>query len=167
MTDEVAGSSQGEQTGKRLAVVVGVNGPPALGRAPLRYAMEDAEAMAQVLQSEACGFELFAPPLLGEQATTSAIKQTILALISSLGEEDMTLFYFSGHAEAMLIDADLDEVYLVSHDFQPAWIRYDKDAQLSLSWLRRCVFEHEKAQHILIILDCCYAGKFRDSAPAF
>ncbi|GHO90762.1 hypothetical protein KSF_008100 [Reticulibacter mediterranei] len=165
MSDEVTGSSQGEQAGKRLAVVVGVNGPSAPGRAPLRYAVEDAEAMAQVLQSEACGFELFAAPLLGEQAPTSAIKQAILGLISSLGEQDTALFYFSGHAEAILIDANLDDVYLISHDFQPAWIRYDKDAQLSLRWLRRCFFEHERAKNILIILDCCYAGRFRDSAP--
>ncbi|GHO90504.1 hypothetical protein KSF_005520 [Reticulibacter mediterranei] len=59
--------------GRRLAVVVGVNGQSAPDRGPLHYAVDDAEAMAQVLQAEACGFELFAPPLLGEQATTSAI----------------------------------------------------------------------------------------------
>jgi uncharacterized caspase-like protein len=165
MSDEVTGSSQQEQGGKRLAVVVGVNGQPAPGRAPLLYAVEDAEAMAQALQSEACGFELFASPLLGEQATTSAIKDTILDLVTSLEEQDTALFYFSGHAEAILIDADLDDVYLVSHDFKSERIRYDKDAQLSLRWLRRCLFEHERAKSILIVLDCCYAGRFRDSAP--
>ncbi|GHO98466.1 hypothetical protein KSF_085140 [Reticulibacter mediterranei] len=165
MSDEVTGSSHVEAQGRRLAVVVGINGEPTPDRAPLLYAGEDAEAMAQVLQSEACGFELFAPPLLGEQATTAGIKDTVLDLADVLNEEDTALFYFSGHAEAMPTGADLDEVYLVSHDFKAARIQRDKDAQISLRWVRQILFEHEQAKSILIILDCCYAGKFRDSAP--
>jgi uncharacterized caspase-like protein len=121
--------------------------------------------MAQVLQREACGFELFAPPLLGEQATTSVIQDTILDLADAPDEQDTALFSLSGHAEAMPIEADLDDVDLVSHDFKATRIQRDKDAQISLHWLHHMLFEHEKAQNIFIILDCCYAGKFRDSAP--
>jgi uncharacterized caspase-like protein len=115
MGDEVTGSSQEEQAGKRLAVVVGVNGQPAPGRAPLRYAVEDVEA---------CGFEVFVPPLLGEQ---TAIKDTIWDLAESLSEEDRAYFYLSGHDLGMPIEADLDEVYLVRYDFKPKQIRRDKD----------------------------------------
>ncbi|GHO98539.1 hypothetical protein KSF_085870 [Reticulibacter mediterranei] len=57
MTDEATGLSQGEQGGKRLAVVVDVNGQPASGRVPLHYAVEDAKVMAQGLQREVCGLE--------------------------------------------------------------------------------------------------------------
>ncbi|GHO98462.1 hypothetical protein KSF_085100 [Reticulibacter mediterranei] len=38
MSDEVTGSSQEEQAGKRLAVVVGVNGQPTSSRVLLHYA---------------------------------------------------------------------------------------------------------------------------------
>ncbi len=151
--------------GRRLALVVGVNGPPAPGRAPLQYAVDDGRDMELILQQDCCGFKLFHPPLLGEQATTSQVRDTVLDLADHLQEDDFALFFFSGHAEAMLVEAGLDDVYLVTHDFNPLRVKRDKGAHLSLRWLRQMLFEHEKAKNILIILDCCYAGKFGDSAP--
>lgn len=153
-------------TGKRLALVVGVNGQPRTGQAPLRYAVNDGQDMAQILQQPCCGFTLFCPPLLGEQATTSQVKAAVLDLAEILQEDDFGLFFFSGHADAetLSVGTDLDEVYLVTHDFNPAHVKRDAHAHLSLSWLRQILFEHEKAKHILFILDCCSAGKFADSA---
>jgi uncharacterized caspase-like protein len=132
----------------------------------LQYAVNDGQNMAQVLQQDdCCGFELFRPPLLGDQATTSQVRDAVLDLAEHLQDDDLALFYFSGHAEAMLVEDDLDDVYLVTHDFNAARVKRDKDAYLSLRWLRRILFEHDKASNILLILDCCYAGKFSDSAP--
>lgn len=158
-------TSTSPPSGRRLALVVGVNGQPAPGRATLQYAVNDGQNMTQVLQQDYCGFELFRPPLLGDQATTSQVRDAVLDLAEHLQDDDLALFYFSGHAEAMLVEADLDDVYLVTHDFNTARVKRDKDAYLSLRWLRRILFEHDKASNILLILDCCYAGKFSDSAP--
>jgi uncharacterized caspase-like protein len=150
---------------KRLALVVGVNGQPVPSRATLKYAVNDGQDIVQVLQQDCCGFELFSPPLLGEQATTSQVREMVLDLADHLQEDDFVLFFFSGHAEAMLVEADLDDVYLVTYDFNAARVKRDRNAHLSLRWLRQMLFEHEKARSVLIILDCCYAGKFSDSAP--
>ncbi len=158
-------SSTTPPSGRRLALAIGVNGQSVPERAALQYAVNDGQDMAQVLQQPYCGFELFHPPLLGEHATTSQVRDVVLDFADQLQEDDFGLFFFSGHAEAILGEADLDEVYLVTHDFNAARVKRDKNAYLSLRWLRQMLFEHEKAKSILLILDCCYAGKFHDSAP--
>ena len=165
MLIEPQGISPASTSGRRLALVVGVNGESAIGRAPLHYAVDDGRDIAQVLQQDYCGFELFRPPLLGEQATTSQVRDAVLDLSNQLREDDFALFFFSGHAEAIPLEADLDDVYLVTSDFNVSRIRRDRNACLSLRWLRQMLFEHDQAKHILLILDCCYAGKFADSAP--
>lgn len=165
MSVEPQESSSAMPLGRRLALVVGVNGQAAPGRAALQCAADDGREIAQVLQQAACGFTLFCPPLLNEHATNAAVKDAALDLAENLQEEDFALFFFSGHAEALATEADLDDVYLVTHDFNANRIKRDRNAYLSLRWLRQILFEHDKAKQILLILDCCYAGKFCDSAP--
>ncbi len=150
---------------RRLALVFGVNGQTALDRDALKYAVDDARDMAQVLQTDACGFKLFCPPLLGEQASTEKMRRAVVDLAKEIQDGDFVLFFFSGHAEALPIEAGMDDVFFVTNDFDPAGVQHDNNAHLSLSWLRKVLFEHKKASSVLIILDCCYAGKFNDTAP--
>jgi hypothetical protein len=81
-------SEQGviQQTGRRLALVVGTNGPtiPSLALAVLHYAVDDGRDMANTLYTDACGFELFRPALLGTQATSDAIQDAVLDLAEEL-----------------------------------------------------------------------------------
>src|SRR5579859_6758519 len=107
---------------RRIALVVGVNGQPALGRDALRYAEQDAIDMAQVLQN--CGFELFCPPLIGEQATSANLRKAVVALARDLRDGDLALFYFSGHGEVVTGQAEIDDVYLVTHDFDVGDLPY-------------------------------------------
>jgi uncharacterized caspase-like protein len=93
-------------SGRRIALVVGVNGRSVPERETLKYAVQDASDMAEVLQGN-CGFELFRPPLLEEQATTESVRQAVLDLADELNDHDFLLFYFSGHGEPMKIQADL------------------------------------------------------------
>ena len=53
----LASSEPAISSGRRLALVVGVNGRPVPGRDALKYAVQDASEVAQILQ-DACGFEL-------------------------------------------------------------------------------------------------------------
>lgn len=155
------GPSANVSSGRRLALLVGVNGgPSAPGQEPLLYAMHDAKEMAEVLQEDYCNFQLFPPsPLLGEQATTDNVRKAIFALVDEVQEGDFALFYFSGHAMPVLDE----DVYLVTHDFvppRPGRGQYE----ISFKFLREQLYEHEKADCIVIILDCCFAGMFSDSA---
>lgn len=121
--------------------------------------------MGDTLQELYCGFTLFRPTLLGEQATTAQVRNAVLDLAEDLRDGDFALFYFSGHGEAMPTEGGLDDVYLVTHDFNTVHLKRDPHAHLSLRWLRQMLFEHDLASQILIILDCCYGGDFGGTAP--
>ena len=158
--------SPGASAGRRLALVIGVNGQPAPGRAPLQHAVVDGQDMALVLKQSCCGFDLFRSPLLGEQATSGQLKDAVLDLAEELQDGDFALLFFSGHAEPQpLSGSDLDEVYLLTDDFDATRARRDPGRYVSLRWLREQLFEHPKAHALLFVFDCCYAGKFADSAP--
>ena len=89
-------------SGRRIALVVGVNGQPVPGRDALKYAVEDAREMAEVLQNS-CKFELYRSPLLGEQATTENVREAVLDLTDELNDHGLVLFYFSGHGEPITV----------------------------------------------------------------
>src|SRR5258708_4428980 len=110
-------------SGRRIALVIGVNGLPVPGRSPLKYAEQDATEMAQVLKD--CGYELFRSPLVGEQATTGHVKQAVLDLAEELDDHDVVLFYFSGHGEPMTVRGNVDDVYFVTQNFNAAHVKCD------------------------------------------
>src|SRR6266567_8517885 len=78
---------------RRLALAVGVNGQPMPGQAALKHAVNDRQDIAQALQQDCCGFELFSPPLLDEQATTSQVRDAVLDLADRLQDGDFALFF--------------------------------------------------------------------------
>src|SRR5437868_630921 len=117
--------------GQRVALVVGVNGQPVPGRDALKFAVDDAREMADVLH-RSCGFELFRSPLLGEQATTENVREAVLDLADTLADHDQLLFYFSGHGEPRTMQGDVDDIYFVTHNFSSAHLRRDPRAHLSM-----------------------------------
>jgi len=64
-------------SGRRLALVAGINSAPRSLLPPLRSARQAAEAIARVLV-ECCQFNLLEPPLLEERATSAANKKSHL-----------------------------------------------------------------------------------------
>lgn len=148
-------------SGKRLALVIGTNQTATLVPPPLELAVADAEEMAATLQQ--CGFELFRPPLLGEQATSALVKRAVLQLARDRTPEDMILLFFSGHG-IQLYDAVRSEIrntYLGTSDFDTRDAEDDPDLHISLHWLRDRLFLHCDAGQVIIILDCCYAEDIR------
>jgi hypothetical protein len=123
MSSEAHKTAATPSPGQRLALVVGVNGAPATSAylAPLQYAERSAAELARVLEAF-CDFELLPPPLLGEQATTAAVQQAIRKLALQRTAEDFLLFYFAGHGYPMSDEIEQRNVYLVTHDFDPAVI---------------------------------------------
>jgi WD40 repeat protein len=134
------------------AFIVGINAY----RSPLRCltsAVPDAMELARVLRTEH-GFTVHEPLLNG-----AASKAGLLALFKTMqqivGPDDRVVFYFAGHGVA-LTDTKGPAGFLVPSDAE-------RDAQGSLLAMDE-VSQALKAlpcRHLLVILDCCFAGSFR------
>lgn len=120
--------------------------------------------MAEVLEQQ-CGFELFMPPLLGEQASSEAIRKAIRKLARDRSDDDFLLLYFSGHGLPWRVEAGRDAVYLGSCDFDERDVEDEEGSHISLQWLRERLFEGTQAGRVLLILDCCFSGAMGTTAP--
>ncbi|MGQ9611642.1 hypothetical protein, partial [Chloroflexus sp.] len=81
----------------KIALVIGVNGGSETGLAPLRYAEETAHQVASVLASPVCNFKLHGGgPLLGEAATTDAVRRAIFDARRAAGQHGTLLLSATG-----------------------------------------------------------------------
>lgn len=130
----------------RRALVVGINNYPG---APLSGCVNDASAIASVLETHGDGGPNFAVKLMtgpNDSITKATLKEAVVSLFA--GECDIALFYFSGHG---LISSTGG--YIVTPDYQ----RYDEgismDEILALA-------NQSKAKDKIVLLDCCHSGAF-------
>ncbi len=140
---------------KRHALLVGIN-DYRTGIAPLGNAANDARAVSALLAREH-GYEVRC--LVDGEATAEALLGGLASAADSLGEADGFLFYFAGHGVALGDGSDGPQGYLLAADAQAG----DESTWLSMDSLRR-VIERLKCRHLLVVLDCCFAGSFRWSS---
>ncbi len=153
-------------TGRRIALVVGVNTAPQSFKPPLKRAVTDAQEIAEVLQQPFCGFELFGgSPLLERQATTWAIRDSFQQLVIECNVEDSLLFYFSGHGIPMHVEGGRREVYLGTSDFNVNKAEIDETYFIAFKLLREMLYEKCCAGRVLLMLDCCSAGDWGGMGP--
>ncbi len=146
--------------------MIGVNDSPQSGLAPLRYAEATAQQIASALAAPACGFTLHGDgPLLGDQATTDAVRSAVFAARRAAGRDGMLLIYYIGHARYLTWSSGRSDVFLVTANFNPDDARDDPDAHLSMTWLQEKVLRHGEPDRLLLVLDCCYAGAIGNAAP--
>jgi dihydroxyacetone kinase DhaKLM complex PTS-EIIA-like component DhaM len=146
--------------GRQFALVAGVNNSAkSTYLKSLLYAEQDAYGIADILRKPECNFTILEPPLIGKEAHTMAIKEAVAELIGKGTQQDFLLFYFSGHAKPMKIGENKEDVYFITHDFEEAKVKVMPDLYLSMSWLWKALYQQAKANKVLLILDCCYAGK--------
>lgn len=121
---------------------------------PLRTAAGDASAIARVLAG-LHGFE--SRILLNPSAATlhTLLTQDIPEAVT---EEDRVLFYYAGHGVALTND-DGPAGYLVPADADPE----DHASLLPMAELQRALTALP-CRHLLVVLDCCFAGAFEWSA---
>ena len=135
------------------ALVIGINAYTD-GIAPLQSAVQDATAVAALLQT---GHGYSVTTLLDEQASGSAIEQFLLeTLPSQLSEESAFLLYYAGHGVAHGDGTEGPQGYLLPQNARPG----DSDTWLSMDTLRGAL-ELLPCRHLLVVLDCCFAGAFR------
>ncbi len=148
MPESVTSTSPGPEmpspsaTSRRLALVVGVNHPTmSESLVELKAAESDAQAIAQVLQQPECGFKLAQQLLIGDQATTPAVKRAVNELCKGRSEDDFLLFYFSGHGLPLNLDERRQDVYLGTADFREAEVKdIGETFHLSLGWIRDMLY---------------------------
>ena len=125
----------------KKALVIGINTYPT---EPLRGCINDASAIAAILETNGDGSPNFDVKLETDVRTKSELKTMIVELFS--GNNDTVLLYFSGHGF-------LNEIggYLVTPDHA----KYDEG--IPMNEILHLANE-SKAKDKIIILDCCHSG---------
>lgn len=128
---------------RRIAAVFGVN-QYVMPDNDLRYAVADAEAIAEVLSSPPYDFEVH--EFLDEEASRRRVLRTLKLVRES--PRDLVVFYFAGHG----VTTDTG-TYLVTADAQFA------DDGIELSALAKALdAQGSPDTKTLALLDCCHSG---------
>ncbi|WP_434384757.1 nSTAND1 domain-containing NTPase [Melittangium boletus] len=134
-----------------LALVIGIDAYTH-GIPPLRNAVRDARAIADSLERQ--GFEVLR--LLDDQASLDALTRLLTQYLPSLPTPpDRLLIYFAGHGLART-----DERHQFSGFLMPCDARRDEPATYWPMASLRGALCRLPCRHLLLILDCCFAGAF-------
>ncbi|WNG24253.1 hypothetical protein F0U62_09645 [Cystobacter fuscus] len=138
-----------------LAIVIGIN-TYAHGIPPLSNAVRDASSVADVLERQ--GFEVVR--LLDDQASLAALTTLLTQHLSTLQPPlDRLLIYFAGHGLA-----HTDEHHHLSGFLLPTDARRDDFSSYWRMDALREALRDLPCRHLLLILDCCFAGAFPHSS---
>ncbi|MBK1733631.1 protein kinase domain-containing protein [Thiococcus pfennigii] len=125
----------------RKALVVGID---QYTQSPLSNCVNDAEDIAEILETSEYGFSV--SKLYNQHAT----RRNVLSSLNSLFMDDpnFVLFYFAGHGFS-----SPQGTYLACHDMDSVDLGVDLDA------LRRLIVSKARDDlTIIVILDCCHSG---------
>jgi hypothetical protein len=136
------------------AVVIGID-RYGHGIPPLRTAVNDARRVAQVLAAD-YGYDVH---LLDDDVTLARLRDVFGAVLAqAIGGDDRLLVYFAGHGVALDGD-DGPAGYLIPQDARGD----DRASFLPMTELAACL-DRLPCRHLLLVLDCCFAGAFRWSS---
>jgi hypothetical protein len=144
-------------SGKRHALVVGINDyrqgvDGALNK--LDFAARDAEALARTLSTRG-GFSQDAVTLLRDaEATRDKVIEALKALRSRVGEDDVVLFYFSGHGSMGTGSDGKGHYYLIPQDGTLA----DLNKSALMDDLMEELIGQLPSRQVVIVLDACFSG---------
>ena len=137
----------------RHAAVIGINGY-GRGIVPLRTAVADARAVAETLEHQH-GYTVEC--LLDEQADRFGIEDLLQGTLPvRVDEKTAFLLYFAGHGLAVPDQKNHLQGFLLPHDAEAG----DESTWLAMASLVEQLQELP-CEHLLVILDCCFAGSFR------
>ncbi len=142
--------------GRRVAIVIGIN-EYQNGIPRLRNAVRDVESVAQVLR-DGHGYEV--ELLRDEQASLAGLRALMAALPTDkrLDADTRLILYFAGHGIAEETDADATgpQGFLIPQDAK----RDDLASFLPMIEVQE-LLPKLPCKHLLLLLDCCFAGAFR------
>jgi uncharacterized caspase-like protein len=127
----------------KKALVVGINNYP---KSPLSGCINDATAIATVLERNGDGSRNFDVKLKKDVPTKAELRRLIIELFN--GDSDIALFYFSGHGCINKFGG-----YIVTPDYE----RNDEGVSMEEILIAA---NQSDAKNKIIILDSCYSGAF-------
>jgi uncharacterized caspase-like protein len=137
-----------------VAVIVGVN-EYRNGIASLTTAVTDARRLADLLRHR-YAYEVI---LLDSNVTRDTLLKVLTVILpAKVGPDDRVLFYFAGHGIALEGDNG-PAGYLIPQDA----VKGDLTTYLPMKDLQSAL-DDIKCRHLLVILDCCFAGSLRWSS---
>ena len=141
--------------GRRIALIVGISRyeDPKIN---LRYAADDARALAGFLTNPALGPAAFRPQdvrlLVDDQATVKAINTGLREYLQQARENDFVVFFFAGHGAP---DPNrLADLYLLAHDTDPENIA---GTGLLMTHVREEISQIP-ARDVLVLTDACHSA---------
>ena len=121
----------------------------------LRTAVADAEAVADSLQRYQ-GFRLLRPPMV-EDVRRARMLELLEAIPEEVDADDRLLLYFAGHG-LLREGGEHPGGYLVPQDVEPG--QSPERSMISMHLLADRL-SRLRCRHLLLVLDCCFAGTFR------
>jgi hypothetical protein len=152
-------------TGRKIALVIGVDESPlARDTIPsLKAPSTVAQQLAEILQTDPCGFEIHGQQaIVGADATAVAIQDLILDYVHTLGPNDTLLLSFCGHGVPETVDSGARDIFLATYDYHAGRVKHNPERYLSMRWLRDKALLSPSVGRIILLLDCCYAGFIGD-----
>ena len=148
LTDEVTAPTTA--IGERWAVVVGLSEYKDKGIPSLSNSAEDARSFSQFLKSPNGGSfsENNILLLVNQQATSTALRRALFTYLKKAIEEDLVIFFFSGHGASE--PGTADNYYLLTYDADPD----DLPATAIPTWDVDMAFKRNiKAKRSIILVD--------------
>jgi len=148
---------------RNLAVIIGINSYQN-GIQPLNTAAQDARKLADILTTHH-HYQLIHPtvekgsPVLNEAATLTQLRQLLTETLPNQirpDQGDRLLIYFAGHGITRQLSDQGPQGFLVPQDADTN----NPNSLLPMRELYESLNQLE-CRHLLVILDCCFAGMFR------
>jgi uncharacterized caspase-like protein len=139
---------------KMWAVVVGINKYQNWPR--LRYAVQDADAIAKMLTTKYGFRQDYIILLKDNEATLQGMKDAFQTLINKTETDDGVLFFFAGHGQTFQTKEGKEMGFLIPVDGKLGDDRL-YTSSLSMSEVKT-LSNLVPAKHMLFLVDACYSG---------
>ncbi len=138
---------------KKIALLVGIN-DYRNGIPPLRYAVRDAQAIADLLRNHLEFDTVYV--LKNDEATRSAILHRIIQLQDETSDEDQLFVYFAGHGVSFG-EGEAEIGYLLAQDAKGTDQSAATDGGISMNDLMDHLLQLPP-KHLLVAIDACHGG---------
>lgn len=146
--------------GKKYAIVIGISDYKNLQKTAanenelvdLQFAHKDAQDFTAFLQDSTRsggGWEIHR--FINAEATAPQIDETLTRILTLANSRDLIFIFFSGHARSHPLRPG--DVYLLTHEFEPAVSRSGYDYSLLIK-----LIAETNAEHVIAFIDACRSG---------